>query len=302
MEVVHPENCTRDRFSFAMGNSSQRHDPPVLGTTVARLVNGWDADKQLKAEGWTRFVCFSDTHGRHARISPEHIPEADVLLHAGDFSDRGELEQVRSFAQWLKDYPAKEKVVIAGNHDLSFHEAYCLAKMKKTSMCAEAKAALAGSCIYLEDELVEVLGYKIYGSPWQPEFCDWAFNLPRGEALAKVWAKIPDTVDILMTHGPAQGILDHCNSGLHAGCEDLLTAIKQREIPVHVSGHIHEGYGCTEVGKTLFINASTCTFSYRPTNAPIVFDLPPPELLRGQSLAEPETRGLVEGYIEKPHA
>ncbi|CAL1144220.1 unnamed protein product [Cladocopium goreaui] len=196
--------------------------------------------RQDKPEGWTRFVCFSDTHGLHAKIPAKHMPEADVLLHAGDFTNQGEVSQVQSFAQWLRDYPAKEKVVIAGNHDLSFDEEYCRARMKKTSMCAEVKETLSGSCTYLEDEFVEVFGYRIYGSPWQPEFCDWAFNLPRGEALAKVWKKIPDSLDILMTHGPAYSILDKCQSGLNAGCEELLKAIRKRNVKVHLSGHIHE--------------------------------------------------------------
>ncbi|CAK9013872.1 unnamed protein product [Durusdinium trenchii] len=181
---------------------------------------------QTKPEGWTRFVCFSDTHGFHGRIPEYHQPAADVLLHAGDFTMQGEIAKVQSFAEWLKAYPAREKLVIAGNHDLSFDPAYCLSHMQKTSMCEEAKAALEGSCRYLEDEMVEVLGYHIYGSPWQPEFCSWAFGLPRGEPLAQVWEKMPDRVDVLMTHGPAHCILDLCSSGIHAGCEELLKAIR----------------------------------------------------------------------------
>lgn len=253
---------------------------------------------QSKPEGWTRFVCFSDTHGLHHKIPPEHQPEADVLLHAGDFTNSGELSQVKSFAQWLKEYPVKEKVVIAGNHDLSFDEDYCKTRLKKTSMCIEAKTILQGSCRYLEDESVEVFGYRIYGSPWQPEFCDWAFNLPRGEALAKVWAKIPEQLDILMTHGPAYGILDQCQSGLRAGCEDLLKAIRKRSVQVHLSGHIHEGYGYEEVGKTFFMNASTCTFFYRPTNPPLLFDLPPAEKLRGCPVEVPTVVPTVSEKME----
>ncbi|CAK9078749.1 unnamed protein product [Durusdinium trenchii] len=46
---------------------------------------------------------------------------------------------------------------------------------------------------------------KDTGRMRQPEFCSWAFGLPRGEPLAQVWEKMPDRVDVLMTHGPA-----HC--------------------------------------------------------------------------------------------
>lgn len=221
--------------------------------------------------------------------------KSSKILHFLLLSPPPSPRQVQSFAQWLRDYPAKEKVVIAGNHDLSFDEEYCRARMKKTSMCAEVKETLSGSCTYLEDEFVEVFGYRIYGSPWQPEFCDWAFNLPRGEALAKVWKKIPDSLDILMTHGPAYSILDKCQSGLNAGCEELLKAIRKRNVKVHLSGHIHEGYGIEEVGKTFYMNASTCTFFYRPTNPPLLFDLPPPELpLNSEDKVPPLAAGCGE--------
>jgi hypothetical protein len=45
-------------------------------------------------------------------------------------------------------------------------------------------------------------GYKIYllceGTPWQPEFGGWAFNLPRGQSLLDKWNKIPADTDILV--------------------------------------------------------------------------------------------------------
>lgn len=45
----------------------------------------------------------------------------------------------------------------------------------------------------------------IYGSPWQPEFCDWAFNLPRmSKELEQKWKAIPKTTQILITHGPVR--------------------------------------------------------------------------------------------------
>lgn len=253
----------------------------------ARLVSApWD---EPKPEAWTRFVCFSDTHGLHDEIPKEHKPSADVLLHAGDFTNTGELEQVESLNKWLQAYPAAEKIVIAGNHDVTFHEEY----YRKTGAtrfhrgcgaydCTKAKALLtkASACTYLEDSSIEVRGYRIYGSPWQPEFCDWAFNLPKGAACRKCWEAIPAELDILVTHGPPFGRGDRCSPGHRAGCEELLTAIKARKVSVNIFGHIHEAYGCSADEVTLFVNASTCTEGYRPSNAPIVFDLPPPAELR----------------------
>jgi Icc-related predicted phosphoesterase len=128
---------------------------------------------------------------------------------------------------------------------------------------------------YLQDEAVSLLGYKFFGSPWQPWFCDWAFNLERGQPCLDKWRLIPDDTDILVTHGPPIGFGDLCAHGERVGCVDLQLEIQDRIKPkVHAFGHIHEGYGSWTDGTTTFVNASTCTFTYRPTNQPIVVDLP----------------------------
>jgi len=109
----------------------------------------------------------------------------------------------------------------------------------------------------------------LHGNP------DWAFNVERGESCREKWKIIPNNCDILITHGPPLGRGDKCSNGDFAGCEDLLCEVQQRIRPrVHVFGHIHEGYGYTSDGSTLYINASTCTLNYIPTQPPIVFDLP----------------------------
>ena len=43
-------------------------------------------------------------------------------------------------------------------------------------------------------------GLKIYGSPWQPEFGGWAFNVKRGNDILKKWNKIPTDTDILISY------------------------------------------------------------------------------------------------------
>ncbi len=129
---------------------------------------------------------------------------------------------------------------------------------------------------YLEDSVTTVMGVSIYGSPWQPEFFDWAFNATRGASLRAIWQKIPAGVDVLMTHGPPLGHGDMCSHGERAGCLDLLRVIQQRVKPkYHIFGHIHEGYGVTSDGHTTYINASTCNLAYKPVQPPIVFDVVP---------------------------
>lgn len=230
------------------------------------------------------FVCISDTHTKTYGLN---LPEGDVLLHAGDFSSTGLPEEVANFNEWLSKQNFKYKVVIAGNHDItfdlenyekklkdSFHSFFARYKKAKIFTAEEVKNSLK-NCIYLEDSSIEIEGYKIYGSPWSPIFFDWAFNLARGKEILEKWKKIPSDTDILITHGPPYKILDKTASGENVGCVDLLKEVKERIKPkYHIFGHIHEAYGIQKEGETTFINASTCTLSYRPNNKPIVFTLP----------------------------
>ena len=117
-------------------------------------------------------------------------------------------------------------------------------------------------------------GVAFYGSPWQPWFHDWAFNLPRGEALDHKWKQIPASTDVLVTHGPPWGILDTAMDGRSCGCEELLRHVRERVRPrVHVFGHIHEGYGAEEIDGTRFFNAAVCDVRNRPSHPVTVIDL-----------------------------
>uniref|UniRef100_A0A3B3ZJ90 Uncharacterized protein n=1 Tax=Periophthalmus magnuspinnatus TaxID=409849 RepID=A0A3B3ZJ90_9GOBI len=138
--------------------------------------------------------------------------------------------------------------------------------------------SLLTNCIYLQDSEVTVRGFRIYGSPWQPWYYGWGFNLPRGQALLDKWNQIPDSTDILVTHCPPLGFLDWVPKKMQrVGCMELLNTVQRRVQPkLHVFGHIHEGYGMMTDGTTTFVNASACTVNFLPMNPPIVFDLPNP--------------------------
>lgn len=205
-----------------------------------------------------RIVCLSDTHSRHQGL---RVPDGDVLVHAGDFTGRGEPHEICEFHSWLQSQPHEHKLVIAGNHDLLFEQ--------KPS---EARALLH-DCTYLEDSGVVVDGIHFWGSPWQPWFYDWAFNLPRGPALADKWALIPTNTDVLVTHGPPAGILDMTARDEHVGCHDLTKALARIRPRLHVFGHIHEGFGQVEQDGTKFVNACNCTLQYQPDNPAVVVDL-----------------------------
>ena len=127
---------------------------------------------------------------------------------------------------------------------------------------------------YLSDSGRTIDGVRVWGSPWQPWFYDWAFNLPRGAALAAKWALIPDGTDVLVTHGPPLGVLDTTLRGEPVGCAALRGRVAQLRPRLHLFGHIHEAYGVVDHDGTLFVNASNCTLAYEPDNAAIVVDLP----------------------------
>lgn len=210
-----------------------------------------------------RLVIISDTHSLHSRIK---VPDGDVLMHCGDFCGRSTMDHVKYFNDWLGSLPHKHKIVIAGNHDLPFQEEP-----------EEARKTLSAAK-YLQDSGVVIDSISFWGSPWQPEFCDWAFNLPRGKALAEKWALIPGNTDVLMTHGPPQGVLDLCPNiyggpEVNVGCADLAIALARVNPRVHAFGHIHEGYGVYKGMATDFYNASICTGDYHPTNLPHIVDL-----------------------------
>jgi Icc-related predicted phosphoesterase len=205
-----------------------------------------------------KIIAISDTHSMHEQMS---IPEGDILIHSGDITLYGRLNELQAFNDWLGTLPHKYKIIVAGNHDYAF-ESYPI----------EARSTITNG-IYLQDEAVEIEGIKFYGSPWQPWHHNMAFNLERGPDLAEKWSMIPPDTDVLITHGPPYGQGDRTKFGLDVGCEDLLQRIEEIRPRLHIFGHIHEGAGITYKAGTAFINACSSDVGYKPTNIPIVFDL-----------------------------
>jgi Icc-related predicted phosphoesterase len=225
-----------------------------------------------------KIVLVSDTHGLHNSI---RIPHGDLLVHAGDLSASGKDSEVAAAAKWLGSLPHRHKIAIAGNHDWLFERQPTLA----------AALLRSAGVSYLQDSGINIDGLSIYGSPWQPEFMHWAFNVPRGQ-LATYWDEIPTGLDILITHGPPYGILDQrvlpgvrrlapwedeepFAGSDHVGDEELLATVERVKPRIHVFGHIHSGYGKTQNNHTAFYNASLCDEDYEPMHEPWVIDVVP---------------------------
>lgn len=199
-----------------------------------------------------RLVAISDTHGLHDQVGD--LPEGDILIHSGDFMNTGyHLAEISSFNRWLGRQHFAHRIVVAGNHDRFLEGSPSLA------------CEFLSNATYLENSGVTVGGMSFWGSPYTPEFMDWAFMYPRGPEAACYWKNVPSNLDVLITHGPPYGILDQAvPGGEHFGCEELRKAVQGKRPKVHIFGHIHGGAGTVSDGATTFVNAAFLNERYRP--------------------------------------
>lgn len=229
-----------------------------------------------------RIGLISDVHWKWDELGD--IEPCDLLLCAGDISGQGRKKETLDFIEWYENqWQATHKIFIAGNHELTFDDE------PKPDWLIERLANLKNDTYYLEDSGMEIWGIKIWGTPWQPEFHNWAFNLPRGRELAEKYALIPPDTDILISHGPPYGIEDtipwsyvkpHENDN-HVGCRDLLSRIKELRLKLHVFGHIHLD-GREEITPVMVpcqgepitcVNAAVVDNAYQITVKPYYFNL-----------------------------
>ena len=207
-----------------------------------------------------KIVAISDTHGLHDQLQ---LPSGDMLIHAGDVSNIGSLNDVVAFLNWLQRQDFKYKIFIAGNHDFYFER----------TATEEINQLIPAEVIYLNDSGVTIEGIRIWGSPIQPRFGRWAFNRDRGAEIDQHWQLIPTSTDILITHGPPYGILDKTFQNLEVGCEMLGQRIQAIQPRFSIFGHIHEAYGQVTKNNIHFINASVVNLRYLVVNAPVVFEI-----------------------------
>jgi Icc-related predicted phosphoesterase len=206
-------------------------------------------------------AAISDQHG----YLPE-IPPCDLLLIAGDncpVTNHGVDFQERwlrfEFRDWLRRLPARKILFIAGNHDFVFEQ-------RRGFLPADYPAT------YLQDSGIEWEGLHIWGTPWQPRFFDWAFNLSEPE-LAKKWELIPEGTDILVVHGPPRDYGDgvpEVHGIRRCGSPSLLERIRVVKPKVAVFGHIHEGRGEWHLGSTVLANVTVVDARYQLVYEPWV--------------------------------
>lgn len=226
--------------------------------------------------------CISDLHG----AQPE-LEGGDLLIVAGDLTARDKPQQFSEFKDWLCKQPYKKSIILAGNHDGLIEKGVCMGS--KDNWESEATS-------YLQDSSTTFQGLKIYGSPWTLRFAGMnpdcmAFTKKAHYELKEYWDKIPDDVDILITHSPPYGMLDQCSDYRRVGCKHLADRVMNlKNLKLHVFGHIHEAYGqCHKAYETpgdarnvvkkdytgsipighLSVNAAIMNEYYKPVNKPI---------------------------------
>lgn len=219
-----------------------------------------------------RIVFISDTHRRKIEV-----PDGDILVHCGDMTEVGTEGEIAEFAAWIYSLPHKDKVIIAGNHDWLF---------EKDNQRARKLVRLSG-VHYLQDSGKKVQGIRFWGTPWTNDFGEWAF-MKNSVRKTAAFRRIPKETEILVSHGPPQGILDTVEYVIagrprkcHAGSGALKYILEEKhfmkadaKLRVVAFGHIHEGYGQMDYRGVRFINCSIMDGWYRPKNAPVVLDYP----------------------------
>eukprot|EP00929_Paragymnodinium_shiwhaense_P053378 TRINITY_DN26707_c0_g1_i1.p1 TRINITY_DN26707_c0_g1~~TRINITY_DN26707_c0_g1_i1.p1 ORF type:complete len:301 (+),score=38.02 TRINITY_DN26707_c0_g1_i1:127-1029(+) len=208
----------------------------------------WRVLPKRKQKRGLRVVCISDTHGCHRSLG--ELPAGDILVHAGDFTKFGRLEDAEDFNQWLGALPFEHKIVVNGNHE---NNAHWQAKVRE----------ILSNATFLKAESTTVKGVKIYGT----DFC-WPMKTE-----SPLYAQIPGDTDVVIAHGPAKGLAD---GGM--GCLALQWAMARVRPLAVISGHIHDAHGvCDGFGVlrgTKFVNAANCgPGGYRIGWGPIVLDL-----------------------------
>lgn len=224
-----------------------------------------------------KIVAISDTHNRHNKLV---IPPCDILIHCGDWTSMGYKSEVEDFAKWINKQEAGYIIVVPGNHEKYLEDNLPDSLEWFVDHCPTAHLLI--------DESIEIEGIKIHGSPVSPWFHDWAWNRSsnqingysvRGKDFFPLpikphWDKIPDDVNILITHGPPYGILDETTYANgdprpgHLGCVELMNRIKElKDLDLHFFGHIHAPGGTEKhIDGVSYYNAAICDESYFPGN------------------------------------
>ena len=239
-----------------------------------------------------KFAVTSDLHGSPLLEKDMGVlHDVDTLLIAGDvFEMNRKIKKMTDFFDRIQsEYGVKNIIMTPGNHDHNIFEAYL---EKKPHDAGEARRYPYIPRIYpadmmenhnvriLIDESIELDGIKIYGSPWSPNFCNWAFMKSEG-SLDLHYETIPNDTDILLSHTPPwvkDCSIDQIDwphwEARKCGSIALPEAIKRVKPQYLFCGHIHSGsHKEFDIDGTKCYNVSYLGEDYEPHYPVFTFEL-----------------------------
>lgn len=222
-----------------------------------------------------KLVCISDTHNQHGQL---HLPAGDVLVCAGDVSNKGTQEELTDFLTWFAAQPHRYKILVGGNHDVALQG---------------RDRFVAPGVLCLEDAEAMIDGVRFYGAPWRPRPI-WkmvgldldasrgrhsAFGVYENE-IAEKWAAIPVGIDVLITHVPPIDILDQswdkqAQRHIHLGCPALFARVQAVKPRYHIFGHIHDFNDSFLFDGVSYHNVSICDPDYAVTRTATIIEVSP---------------------------
>ncbi|MBD5172412.1 MAG: serine/threonine protein phosphatase [Bacteroidales bacterium] len=202
-----------------------------------------------------KILHISDTHGFHADMT-SMLPEADILVHSGDFTWGGSEEEAFDFMNWLIELPYRNKIFIAGNHDACMYQ-------------ADGIQGLPDNVHFLQHSSVIIDGIKFYGLPlYMEDYMSGRYDLYINE--------IPLDTDVLISHQPPYGILDitdYGNGPMNHGSKTLRDIIGSLKPKAHLFGHEHSAHGIIEKDNIVFSNGSVLDDNYKQDFVPRIIEL-----------------------------
>lgn len=196
-----------------------------------------------------KILHLSDTHCRHRELV--ELPDADVIVHSGDFTFAGSEAEAYDFMNWFCDLPYPHKIFIAGNHDFCMYG-------------AETVDGLPANVHYLCNSGISVSGIRFYGMPMFIQDCI-------GGQYNKHLLDIPDDTDVIVTHQPPYGVLDFSDYGSGPACHGdvfLRRHVFDVKPRCHLFGHEHGCYGVEESCGITFSNAAVLDDGYNLVHSP----------------------------------
>ena len=209
----------------------------------------------------TRFTILSDTHGMQSYIT---LPKSDYLLICGDFSNRGNKDDIKSFKEWIKVQPVKNIVMILGNHECQYNYL--------SESIQEMKRSIRNITM-LDSKIQTINQFQFYGMSYP-----FKYDANTKNYLMK---KLDKTKPLItLSHEPPYDILDYGiynrkivhDHFYHAGNKTVRAFVNEIKPTLHCFGHCHTSHGVYQNGVTTFVNAAIVDDCNVPFKKPIQLD------------------------------